>query len=53
MDHQTLTEIVGVWGSVYFVLLFVGVLIYALNPKAKETFDHAAHIPLREDDLND
>jgi len=53
MMHETIREAVGVWGSIYFALLFAGVLIYALNPKSKETFERAAHIPLREDDLDD
>jgi cytochrome c oxidase cbb3-type subunit 4 len=53
MTHESITQIVGIGGSIYFMLLFAGVLIYALNPKAKDTFDHAAQIPLREDDLDD
>ena len=36
-------------GVLYFIALFLAVLVYALRPRNKETFDHAAHMPLRED----
>ncbi len=53
MSHEMISQVVGVWGSIYFLLLFIAVLFYALNPKSQDKFDHAAHIPLREDDLDD
>lgn len=37
------------WGLVYFVILFLGVLFYALRPKNRKRFEDASHIPLRED----
>lgn len=37
------------WGLVYFVLIFLGVLVYALWPKNRQTFNEAAKMPLRED----
>ena len=37
-------------GSIYFSLLFVAALIYALWPKSKHRFDQAARIPLDEED---
>ena len=48
----TYTQVAGfaqTWGLVYFVLIFAGVLAYALWPKNRERFDDAANIPLRED----
>ena len=36
-------------GVLYFIGLFLVVLVYALRPRNKETFDRAAHMPLRED----
>jgi len=36
-------------GLVYFFAIFMGVVAYAIWPKNKETFDHAAKIPLEED----
>ncbi len=49
MDYQTVSEFAKTWGLVYMVVLFLGVLIYALRPGAKEKFDEAARMPLRED----
>ncbi len=36
-------------GLVYFVVIFSAICIYALWPKNKSKFDHAAQIPLEED----
>ncbi|WNJ99897.1 cbb3-type cytochrome c oxidase subunit 3 [Thalassospiraceae bacterium LMO-JJ14] len=49
MEYKTLAEFAQTWGLVYMVVLFAGVLIYALRPGAKKTFDRAAQIPLKED----
>ncbi len=49
MDYTTLAEFAQTWGLVYMVAIFIGVLIYALRPGAKKTFDRAARIPLKED----
>jgi len=49
MDYHTLAEFAQTWGLVYMMVLFAGVLIYALRPGAKKTFDRAAQIPLKED----
>ena len=34
---------------VYFVVIFVTVLVYALWPSRQKQFDEAARMPLRED----
>ena len=49
MTYETVAHFAQTWGLVYMVILFVGVLVYALRPGAKKTFDHAANIPLKED----
>jgi cytochrome c oxidase cbb3-type subunit 4 len=36
------------WGLVYFVIVFLVVLTYALWP-SRQQFDEAARMPLRED----
>lgn len=36
-------------GLIYFFILFVGILAYALWPANKKKFDEAAQIPLKED----
>ena len=37
------------WGMVYFILIFVVVLAYALWPSRQKQFDEQARMPLRED----
>lgn len=37
------------WGLVYFVIVFLVVLTYALWPSRQQQFDEAARMPLRED----
>ncbi|WP_075214959.1 cbb3-type cytochrome oxidase subunit 3 [Mongoliimonas terrestris] len=49
MSYETIAAVAQQGGLVYFFLLFLAVLVYALRPRAKATFDQAAHIPLRED----
>lgn len=49
MDHQTITQISGIFGLVFFGILFVAVVVYALWPRNKKKFDHAARLPLEED----
>jgi cytochrome c oxidase cbb3-type subunit 4 len=36
-------------GLLYFFLIFTAICVYALWPKNKSKFDHAAQIPLEED----
>lgn len=47
--YDELAGFAQTWGLLYFILLFFGVLVYALWPKNKKRFDDAANIPLRED----
>lgn len=49
MNYQTLADFAESWGLVYMLVLFVGVLVYALHPKAKAKFERHARIPLNED----
>jgi cytochrome c oxidase cbb3-type subunit IV len=49
MTYDSASYFAQTWGLVYLVVLFVGVLIYALRPGAKKKFDAAARIPLDED----
>jgi cytochrome c oxidase cbb3-type subunit 4 len=37
------------YGLVYLIVLFAGVLVYALWPGNKRTFERAARLPLQED----
>ena len=49
MDFATVLHAAQISGLVYFLLLFVGVLIYVLRPKAKARFERHARIPRSED----
>lgn len=42
-------EFVGIWGTIYFLVLFAAALTYALWPSKQEAFDKAAQSPLIED----
>lgn len=41
--------LVTTWWTPLFVVLFLLVILYALWPRNRETFDEAAKLPLRED----
>lgn len=49
MDHQTISQFSGIFGLIFFGILFAGVVVYALWPRNKKKFDHAARLPLEED----
>jgi len=49
MDFASLLHFAQTFGLIYFLLIFAGVLVYALRPKAKARFDRDAGIPLSED----
>lgn len=48
--YETLSSIAQTWGLILFVIAFALVLIYALNPRNRKTFDEAGKIPLNEGD---
>jgi cytochrome c oxidase cbb3-type subunit 4 len=47
--YRMLAEFAQSWGLVYFVVVFLAVLAYALWPSRKAEFDAAARLPLSED----
>ena len=49
MEYHDIAHFVRTWGTVYFALLFVGVLAYALWPRNRDKFERAARMPLEED----
>ncbi len=49
MDYETAASFAQTWGLVYFVVIFLGVLVYALWPRSNQKFRDAARIPLKED----
>jgi cytochrome c oxidase cbb3-type subunit 4 len=50
VTYETVSTFVQQGGAIYFSVLFLAVLVYALWPKNKARFDHAARIPLDEED---
>lgn len=46
--YEILSSFAQTGGLVYFVVMFTCALAYALWPSNKETFDHAASMPLQE-----
>lgn len=54
MESQSTYELVRTWASagglVFMVVLFAGIVAYALWPKNKKKFDRLAHLPLQDDD---
>ncbi len=53
MDYDTVAGFSALWGLIYFVILFAGVLVYALWPGNQKTFDHASRMPLTEEERHD
>ena len=49
MTFQDVSYFAQTWGLVYLVILFIGMLIYALRPGAKKKSEDAAQIPFKED----
>ncbi len=47
--YQFFAELAQTGGLIYFFMLFVAVLIYALWPSRQKQFDESARMPLRED----
>jgi cytochrome c oxidase cbb3-type subunit 4 len=47
--YAAVAQFAQTWGLAYFVAVFLVVLVYALWPSRRQTFDAAAQIPLRED----
>jgi len=51
--YEFLSSFAQTGGLIYFVVMFACALLYALWPRNQETFDAAARMPLRNEDLTD
>lgn len=49
MTYETVAKLAQQGGSVYFALIFLAGLVYALWPRNKDAFDQAARLPFDED----
>ncbi len=47
--YETLQRFVASWGLIYFGVIFIAVIAYALAPSNRKNFEEAARIPLEED----
>ena len=50
MSYETISQLAQQGGSVYFLLIFIGVCVYAFWPRNKAEFDKAARAALDEED---
>ena len=46
--YEMLASFAQTGGLIYFVLMFLGALTYALWPRNQKTFDAAARMPLED-----
>ncbi len=49
MSFETTSAFAQTWGLLYLVALFIAVLVYALRPANRKTFEAAARRPLEDD----
>jgi cytochrome c oxidase cbb3-type subunit 4 len=49
MTYETMARIAQQGGAVYFFLIFLGGLVYAMWPKKRDEFRRAARLPLDEE----
>jgi cytochrome c oxidase cbb3-type subunit 4 len=49
MTSESLSAFAASWGSIYFAVMFIAAVAYALWPSKKTLFDHASRMPLSED----
>ena len=50
MDYTFLRTLAGSIGTVFLVLSFLGVVLFAFRPGARAVHDDSAEIPFRHDD---
>jgi len=50
VTYDTIAAFAQQGGTIYFMLIFVAGVAYALQPKKKAEFDRAARLPLEGED---
>ena len=53
MTYENWSRFAQDWGTVYFVVIFLVAVGYALWPRNASTFKRAAHIPITEQEQDD
>lgn len=49
MSHPEIVQLVGIYGQLYIIAIFLVAAAYALWPRNKAKFDRAARIPLDDE----
>ena len=49
LEYEAVSRFAQQAGLIYFTIIFVAALLYALWPKHKEAFQRLARLPLEED----
>ena len=49
MDLNAIASFLRSFWTVWLMLLFVGVLVWALRPRNKDKFDEASRIPFKDE----
>ena len=52
LSYEAVATFAQQGGTLYFGLLFMGGLIYALWPRHKEAFQRLARLPLEDDEID-
>lgn len=50
LSYEAVAKFAQQGGTIYFGLIFLAGLVYALWPKHKEAFDRLAQVPLEKDE---
>ena len=53
LTYETVARFAQQGGTVFFGLMFLGGLIYALWPRHKQLFRRLSHLPLQDDEAPD
>lgn len=53
MNYESLSSFAQVGGTIYFVVIFLAAVAYALWPRNGSTFKRAARFPMNEKDNGD
>lgn len=51
--YHLLRELADSWALLALTLIFIGIIVWAFRPGAKEVHKDIANIPLRNDELED
>lgn len=50
LDYETVARFAQQGGTLYFALVFIAGVVWALRPKHKEAFRRLSHLPLEKDE---